>query len=185
MPQSLVKVDRKHHFKETCFNHVHRTSCFRELEKLKRKQVNSTARSADMAERRAAKHCCLRWNLWVVSFNWKSVFNLATVGPILMISTPMIFQFWSNAEKIKARAHRWAPARKKRYTRLANFGPKFWFLFFFFVRQPLESCRNWSAILGANLSQKLPRDPRCNPENLEKMWPRRSKNWTSFFAHLC
>ena len=60
MPQSFVKVDIKHHFKETCFNHVHRTSCFRELEKLKRKQVNSTARSADMAERRAAKHCGLR-----------------------------------------------------------------------------------------------------------------------------
>ena len=50
---------------------------------------------------------------------------VATVGPILMISTPMIFQFRSNAEKIKARAHCWAPARKKRITRLVNFG-KFW-----------------------------------------------------------
>ena len=75
MPQSFVKVDRKQHFKETCFNHVHRTSFFRELEKLKRKQVNSTARSADMAERRAAKHCCLRCHLWIVSFKGKSVFN--------------------------------------------------------------------------------------------------------------
>ena len=103
----------------------HRTSFLRDLEKLKIKQVNSTARSADMAERRAAKHCCLRWNLWIVSFNRKSFFNLATVGPILMISTPMKIQFRSNAEKIKARAHRWAPARKKRITRLANFG-KFW-----------------------------------------------------------
>ena len=56
MPQSFVKVDIKHHFKETCFNHVNKTSFFRELEKLGRKQVNSTARSADMAERRAAKH---------------------------------------------------------------------------------------------------------------------------------
>ena len=75
MPQSFVKVDRKQHFKETCFNHVHRTSFFRKLEKLKRKQVNSTARSADMAERRAAKHCCLRCHLWGVSFKGKSVFN--------------------------------------------------------------------------------------------------------------
>ena len=107
MPQSFVKVDRKQHFKETCFNHVHRTSFFRKLEKLKRKQVNSTARSADMAERRAAKHCCLRiYGLSVSMGNQFSTDYLAMVGPILMISTPMKFQFQPIAEKINPIARR-------------------------------------------------------------------------------
>ena len=182
MPQSFVKVDIKHHFKETCFNHVNKTSFFRELEKLGRKQVNSTARSADMAERRAAKHCCLRWNLWVVSFNWKSVFNLATVGPILMISTPMIFQFRSNAEKIKARAHRWAPARKKRITRLTNFG-KFW-----------PKCWSGSLLKVAGIGQQYwgqiwVKNSREIPDVTPKIWQKCDlggpKIGQVFFAHFC
>ena len=81
----------------------------------------------------------------------------------------MKFQFRSNAEKIKALAHRWAPAHKKRITRLANFG-KFWPKMLVPVFLSLSGkLLKVAGILGANLSQKLPRDSANNPENLAKM----------------